>query len=394
MSTTTAKVSVETKELMRCLNLASKCVSTKPTIPILGNVLLTYKPEVGFVMSASNIELWIDIPVKMNLMEGEFSQICISYNMLKNAVATLPQESTLELLFVDGRLKVDYKKGKFSVPTENAADYPISTDIATSETAEKAAVCKFRIDAGWLVYNIRTAKICAAQETLRPIINSVCLDVSKASINVVSTDQHTLFFNSTELPAEDLLESDFETNVPVILSLPTVDAICSSFTTGETIVTADDTHVSLLSVSTGVKLIARLVEGSYVPYDKILSAESDKMLRVELNDILGAIKRCSVFANEVSHLATLTNEGDGVRIMVNNIDNGVDCGEFVKKLEGTTLDEDGFRIAFNILKLNSLLSAVTSENMIINMSAATNPIIIKNDDELSNLILLIMPMMV
>lgn len=389
---TTATVSVETKELTRCLNLASKCINSKPLTPILGDVMLTYEQEKGFVMSASNTELWIDIPVKMNLMSGEFKNVCINYALFKNAVAALPQETTLELSFTDDkRLKVDYRKGKFNVNTEDASDYPVSTDFVE---AENASSCKFRIQDGWLLENIRNAKVCAAQDKVRPNLASVCLDVFKDSITVVSTNAQLLYYNNTALGDGDLICSDFETNTQLMLSQSVVDAVCSSFDFEELIVTTDGSRVSFASQTTGIKLMARLTEGNYVPYERLLTYENDKTLKVELNDILGAIKRCNVFANQTSHLATLTNEGDNVRIAVNNIDFGMNSDEVVKKLDGSVIEEPEFRIGFNIEWLDQLLKIISTENVVFKMSAPHKPIIIGNDDDESKLVLLIMPMSV
>ena len=388
-ATATAKVSVETKELARCVNLASKCINSKPIVQILGDILLTYEPEKGFVMSASNTELWIDIPVKMNLMSGEFKNVCINYAMLKKAVATLPQESTLELSFMDDqRLKVDYRKGKFSVLTEDASDYPVSTDFLE---AENAPTCKFRVHDGWLVENLRNAKGCAAEDKVRPNLASVCIDVFKDSLTVVSTDAHTLFYNNAKLQEEDLICADFETNAQLMLSQAAIDAVCSTFGYEEVIVTSDCARASFMSETTGIKLMARLTEGKYVPYERLITYENDKILKVELNDILGAIKRCNVFANQVNHLAALTNEDNDVSISVNNIDLGMDSDEVVKKLDGSVLDGE-FKIGFNIERFNQMLGILSTENIVMSMSGPTKPIILGNDDEESKLILLIMPM--
>lgn len=385
MSTTTAKVSVETKELMRALTIAGKCMSAKPSMPILSDVLLT-KKDSGFVISATNMEQWIDIPLSMQLLEGELVQICVNYAMLRNAVIVLPQDGQLLLEFTDKRLSVDYTKGKFSVSTESADEFPIPINLEESENI----TCKLKVT-DWLLSNIRAAKICAAQDNLRPQLASVCVDVTKTNINVVSTDQQTMYYNSVQLNEGELIAGDFETNVQIMLSIPSVDALCSSFSGEELTLVANSTHVSVLSSTTGVRFVSRLQEGNYVPYQQIIALQNDKELKVELSDILGALKRCCVFANELSHLATLTNDGSTVSIAVENINYAADCGEAVKKLDGSTLDGD-FKIAFNILRLSSLLTTVSDENLLIKLSAPERPMLFKEAKEGSNLILLLMPM--
>lgn len=390
MSATTATVSVETKELLRVLNLAGKCISSKPSMPILGDVLLTYSGG-DFKVSASNAELWIDVPTEMRLEDGELDGVCVSYAMLRNAVATLPLDSTLKMVFNEGRLKVDYGKGKFSVTTDSATDYPVPDFVSNPEFEQKVSVCRLKIEDGWFINNLKLARSCAATEGVRPILNAVCVDVFKDKINVASTDQMVMYYNSKDIAAESLLTADFEECAQMIISLPAVDAITASFGSDEEVTLATDgKHVSLAS-ETGVKLVARLTEGNYVPYEKIIFSQEDgQQLRLAAEDMLGALKRCNVFASEVNHMAVLSVDSDKVRVFVDNLDFATDCSEEVSRLEGSTFSDE-LKIGFNLVKLSTQLGVTTTPNVVLKLSASNKPMIIKEDNEASKLTLLIMP---
>ena len=390
MSTTTATVSVETKELLRVLNLAGKCISSKPSMPILGDVLLAHNNG-RFLVSASNAELWIDVPAEMRLDEGELDSVCVNYAMLRNAAATLPLDVTLKMVFNEGRLKVDYGKGKFSVVTDPASDYPIPNFRVEAENASKAAVCRFKTSDGWLINNMRLARTCAAAENIRPILNAVCVDVFKDKVNVASTDSMVMYYNSRELTEGTLTAADFEDKAQMILSLPTVDALTACFGNEELDVATDGTHISVYS-ETGINLVARLVEGNYVPYEQIIFSQADsECIKVAVDDMLGALKRCGVFASEVSHMAILSVDGEKVRVTVDNLDYATDCNEEVTRLAGSTFSGD-LKIGFNLVKLYSQLGATTTQNVVMQLSEANKPIIVKEDNEASKLVLLTMPM--
>ncbi len=390
MSATTATVSVETKELLRVLNLAGKCISSKPSMPILGDVLLACN-EGKFLLSASNAELWIDVPADMRLDDGELVSVCVNYAMLRNAVATLPLDTTLKMVFNEGRLKVDYGKGKFSVTTDDSADYPIPSFRAESESAEKAYVCRFKTSDGWLINNMRLARTCAAVENIRPTLNAVCVDVFKDKVNVASTDAMVMYYNSRELSADSLAVADFEEKAQMIISLAAVDALTACFGSEELSVATDGAHISV-SGESGVKLVARLVDGNYIPYEQIIFSQADSaFVKVAAEDMLGALKRCGVFASEVSHMAILTADAEKIRVTVDNLDFATNCNEEVTRLEGSTFDSE-IKIGFNLVKLSSQLGAISARTVFLYLSDEKKPIIVKEDNEASRLVLLTMPM--
>ena len=134
------------------------------------------------------------------------------------------------------------------------------------------------------------------------------------------------------------------------------------------------------------------MEGNYIPYEQIIFSQADSAsVKVAAENMLGALKRCGVFASEVSHMAILTADAGKIRVTVDNLDFATNCNEEVTRLEGSTFDSE-IKIGFNLVKLSSQLGAISARTVLVYLSDEKKPIIIKEDNEASKLVLLTMPM--
>ena len=107
-------------------------------------------------------------------------------------------------------------------------------------------------------------------------------------------------------------------------------------------------------------------------------------LNLNRDELLNAIKICSVFARETANIIKLTIKKDKIIVSANSPSVGEDNVEIEAKISGEENE-----IAFNAKYLLDILSAVDKEELIFEMTGPLNPGVfkIRNDDSFLHLIM-------
>ena len=123
------------KALHTALCKASKCISSKNSLVILDNVLLTCNGENNFSFISASSSSQLTIPAPLTLFEGTFdTPVAIPVKTLIPFLATLPDCTTLSMSFDkdSGSISITYctdsngnvKEGKASIPFFDGTDFP------------------------------------------------------------------------------------------------------------------------------------------------------------------------------------------------------------------------------------------------------------------------------
>ena len=341
----------------------------------------------------------------MQLLEGkQFSSVCVPYGLLKEAVNVLPNDLIVFLTFDDEAhtLLIDYQQGQFSMPTEPADDFPKSPDVVTELTPERPQTeprCTLSLPGDWLVQRMKAAKVCIANDLLRPIMNTAVIDViGGEKVAIVSTDGHSLFKDERFFglgsgfltPAQQTKDGTPVIDYTILFSTTAVDAIVNNFQHEENITITVDSQRCRVTSDT-CELIARCPEGRYPNYNSVIPRDANKHVVVCQETMLRVLRRLSIFANEASNMCVLTIHGDLLQAESLDLDFERFATEQVPILEGSDAP-DGFRIAFKIATLSKLLNCIHTENAVFNFTAPERATLIKEEDANGSLTLLIMPM--
>jgi DNA polymerase-3 subunit beta len=141
-----------------------------------------------------------------------------------------------------------------------------------------------------------------------------------------------------------------------------------------------------------VTMSCRLIEGKYPNYEAVIPKENPFRLSVDRLDLLGSIKRVSIFANKTTHQVRLKMGGSELTISAEDLDFANEAQERLT----CTYSGDDMEIGFNSRFLQDMLSNMDSENIHLEMSAPNRAGIIKPveaDAEQEDILMLVMPVM-
>jgi DNA polymerase-3 subunit beta len=135
-------------------------------------------------------------------------------------------------------------------------------------------------------------------------------------------------------------------------------------------------------------LVGRLIDAEYPEYNKIIPTEFSTKVGFQREEMLKAIKICSVFARETANIIKISIEKNKIIISANSPSVGEDTVEVEAKMSGEENE-----IAFNAKYVVDVLSALSAENMIFEMNGPLSPGVFKIEGD-NTFLHLIMPIRV
>ena len=418
------KLTIEPGAFAKALTVLDKIVQDKSALPLLGDVLLTYDKERDeFALTGSDGESWLTLDCVtvttddeggivrtryINLIEPDqkdpLTAVCIPFRQLKEAVACLPKALMLQVWLEApaaneaGKMRMNYGIGELQMPYDSALEYPTAIDIN-----EDALRCRFAIDCGVLLPAMKMARVCCANDELRPVMNTECIDVFHDHLVIVASDGHAMTRRQFDLGMGYLQQSNFPAIDPqtgnalsakLLVPKNVLSIIDQAFSASATVTIASDfQRVSF--TAEGVRLVARMIDGNYPNYESVIPKDNNHTVILAVASLQGALRRLRLSANESSNMVTVTRQQNELILEAADYDlsrsgnervaiqNAIDCSL-----------PDGYQVGFKISTLATLLGCVPTENCYLLLSEPNVSVLMKPEDAKQNLTLLLSPMII
>lgn len=272
----------QSTDLASVLATAQRMVSNKPTIPVLGNVLIKAEGE-AIVVSATDTEIGFRAEIRGSAISP--GEVTISARLLNELVRALP--STPVRLLAGGADTVTLTAAGFrgKLATLPPSDFPMLPVVP------KKAPCVLPRVA--LRDSIARTRFAITEEDTRYYLNGAYLEPTEGAVRIVATDGHRLALCDTERvgPAGDA----------AILPKKTLDALSSMLENGSEDAVdyvRGENHL-FFTVGSSV-LISRVIDGKYPDYTKIIPKPSDSPAQIDRAAVLSMLKRIKTVADPVT----------------------------------------------------------------------------------------------
>jgi DNA polymerase III subunit beta len=372
------KVSVLQENLSHGLNIVSRAVSPRNTLPVLANVLVA-SDEGRLRLSATNLELGITCWIGAKILEE--GSTTVPARTFTELVATLPSQTvemslnvrTQSLSVVCGSSNTDLK----CIDSQEFPPMPVP-DLTDSIAVNVADLKEI----------IQQVAFAASSDEARPILTGVLVSVEGEQMTMASADGFRLSVRTARLssaaarptqaviPARALTElariaGDGDQSVAMILPPGR----------GQVIFRMKD-----------VELVSQLIEGTFPDYEQIIPRSYQTRSVLSTGAFLKACKQAEIFAREGSHIARLNLASGGdlkpgsIVISGKSEETGYNQTEIDASIEGPNL-----LIAFNVRFLREVLDVIKTPNVALETTAETAPGVIRPVGE-DNFLHVIMPM--
>jgi DNA polymerase-3 subunit beta len=281
------RFTVSSTALSTKLNALSKVINSKNALPILSDFLFEIQ-EGRLFLTASDSENVMKTQLELTDVDSDGRFAMNSHNLLEAVKGFSEQPITFDVDQQSNIVKIAYQNGLFSLPVENADEYPIAQGIAEG-TAEIV------IPNLILAENINRTLFATAQDELRPVMNGIYFDLSQDCLAIVASDGHKLVRNRilnihSEQPTAFILPKKPATLLKNLLGKDGGDVIMKFDERNAQIEYGDGT------------LTCRLIEGRYPNYNSVIPQNNPNELRVDRMSLLAALRRVQPFANDSSNL--------------------------------------------------------------------------------------------
>jgi DNA polymerase-3 subunit beta len=287
------KLQVTQENLAKALGSVARVANTRNTLPILANVLLQTTDN-RLSISATNLDIAITHRIGSKIEKT--GAVTVPARLTQDFVSSLP-EGVLKLELIENKLKITTDQYQSTINGLAADDFPVMPAITAGST--------WKVPAADLKKALSQIVFAASGDDARPVLTGVYFHSINGDVTAVATDSYRL--------AEHKLgknKSAVNFLVPASAAMDLLRIISDA--DNEVTVTHDDQQV-LFQVA-DVTLVARLIEGNYPDYRKLIPNKFTTIAKLSKADFLNITKVSALFARESAGSITIKVEDKTVSI--------------------------------------------------------------------------------
>ena len=281
------RFTVSSTALSSRLVALSRVINSKNSLPILGDFLFEVV-DGRLNLTASDSEVMMKTSIELTDNDGN-GRFCVGNHDLLEAVKGISEQPiTFDVDQASNIAKIGYQNGMFSLPVENADEFPQPQQIGDSATT-------INIATALLAENINRSIFATAQDELRPVMNGIYFDLTPDYLAVVASDGHKLVRNKV---------LNIKSDQPAAFILPKKPASLLKGVLGKQggdVVIRFDERNAEINFEEGT-IICRLIEGRYPNYNSVIPQSNPNQLTVDRLGLLAALRRVQPFSNDSSNL--------------------------------------------------------------------------------------------
>ena len=370
-------MTVSQPQLAQSLNMVSRAVSTRSTLPVLGNVLVT--TDAGRLrLSATNLELGISVWIGAQI--DEEGSITVPARTFTDLISALPSEKiTLSLNERTFTLNVLCGTNSTDIKGIDAQEFP---PMPVPDLEEGIA-----LNVSDLKDMIHQVAFAASTDEARPVLQGVSLSVVEQEITLAATDGFRISVRKANL------------NTPTTRS---ITAVIPARALNELArIAADGDQSVVMSIPKGrgqvlfhlrdAELVSQLIEGNFPDYKAILPKSYRTKSVISTSGLLKACRQAEIIARDGNNVIRLNlkpgteNMGE-LEISAQSEETGKTEVNLEASVEGEAL-----LIAFNVRFLREVLEVIKTPSVAIEMIANNAPGLVRPVGE-DNFQHVIMPM--
>ncbi len=358
------KISFKKQNLLNALNIVSKAVASKTTMPILECILIE-ADDTGVSFTANDMELGINtvIPsVHCNIMEH--GRTAVEARLFIEIIRKISSDENSEILFYkkDGIIEISYGNSIFKIQERDADQFP---ELKLISDERYISISQFT-----LKELIRDTIFSISQNDSNRMMMGELFEVERDNLKVVSLDGHRISIRNTKLrdkyePVSVIIPGKTLGEVQKIISEDIEKDMTMCFSQSSVLFKFDDTVI-----------ISRLIDGEFFSINNMLHPDHDTKIVINKRELLDSIERSTILVRESDKRPIIFDIKDSaLGLKMNTVMGSMDDKLLMHK-EGKDL-----LIGFNPRFLMDALRAIDDEEVSLYMTTPRSPLIIRDEGE-------------
>lgn len=382
------RVSCLQENLAKGLSIVARAVSTRSTLPVLGNILLEAKSG-QLRLAATNLEIGINCWISAKV--DDEGAITVPARLLLDLINGLPPERVdMEATVRTQTLHIRCNRIDANIKGIDAKDFPLIATISGQGEAEDGAMqidgSALELEPANLRKMIDQVVFAASTDESRPTFTGVEMTLGDGRLGMVATDGYRLSVRSAGVESNG---SAFTGTVVVpARSLGEVARICSDGDPARkvTMMIPEGNRNQILFQVWGnnetrgsfhrVELVSQLIDARFPDYRAIIPKARETRTVVDTAALLKAVKLASLFARDNANIVNIAiqpgeaagGEGGVLKLTAASAEMGDNENQIDAMVEGVDL-----AIAFNAKYLIDMLSQIDQPQVLIETTKPTRP---------------------
>ncbi|MDP6852927.1 MAG: DNA polymerase III subunit beta [Candidatus Marinimicrobia bacterium] len=344
------KFSIEKNTLLTQLQILSKAIPTRSTLPIISCALFTTKEN---RLKIRTTDLEISISLNCSVENGTDGSVAIPMQKLMEITHAMP-ESMIRFTVSDiGKVNIDCETGHYTIMGQPADEFPAEQLIENGQS--------FTVSTDELRDIIRSTSYAASKDDMKPVLQGVLFQVGKDGFVSVATDGHRL----VKLEKKEMHSLDYTGAVVVPIKFLTL-LLAQLEEKDETTMLIGDNHIQINMDK--IMVTSRIIKDPYPDYEGVIPKDNNKTLVVNRDHFFEAIKRVSIFSNKSSKQIALELTENSVTITTEDPEN-ITTG---KETLDCNYDGDPMTIGYNASYLREVLQHQQTDEIKIMLKSPLN----------------------
>jgi len=356
------KISISRDAILNPLQMVNSVIERRQTLPILSNVLISVNDN---KLSLTGTDLEVEIINSCLADHSENGETTLPARKLLDICKALPENANIDLLINDDRATLKSGRSRFSLSTLNASEFP-SID---------ALISPFEFSLSQKIFKkiIEQTQFCMAQQDVRYYLNGLMLELSKNQIIAVATDGHRLAF------CESVANIDPGETRQIIIPRKAVNEISRLLedTDEEIKISLSENHVRI--EFSDVIFTSKLIDGKFPDYQQVIPQKCDNEVKSARDNLYQAFHRTSVLSNEKYRGMRLQLSANQLQATVHNPEQ-----DEAEEVIEVAYSGDDFEIGFNVAYLLDALSAIKSDEVVMQLTDSNHSCLLFGSDDVDS----------
>lgn len=378
------KLVIDKTLLIKAITLIIDAVDNHHQMTILGNLKLVLKPQ-SLTLTASDLD--VELTNVISLPDGAcvtVGAVTIAADKFFGICRALP-DNMVSIEVANGRCHITSGKGKYMLSTLPAQDYPSIGEPYSDKLVKIGRDALFNL--------IKHTRFAMATQDVRHYLTGLLFEIEDDKLTAVATDGHRL-----AVAYQSLADSHDEIKVIIPgkavsgLEKLLTDLLKSTEENGEMVALGFDDDFLTVNLNFGqmmISLTARLIEGKFPDYRRVMPVNNDKIAIFNKDNMIEVLRRVAVVNTKDSpgvllHFA----KSETVDVISTNREQDEAREEVMVNYTGEPIE-----ISFNESYLRAVLN-VLEEDICLEMIHPTSPTRIYQVGDDHNYQYVVMPMRV
>ena len=298
------KLTVLQDKLAKATSTASRFVSSKAQLPVLGNLHLKTKKN-KLIINATNLEL--SISLSLGAQVEEEGEITIPAKQLTEIINNLPK-LPIELEVTKEQLKITTENFSSTLAGVNASDFPKVPMTLAKDVLE--------LPTDTITEALEKILFSVSIDDTRPHITGALFLFKTGRIEIVSTDGFRLSRKNIPLKG---LKQELKVIIPKAV-LAELTRLSSE--SEQVLFEYNENESQIVFGLPGIILSSRVIDGEFPPYEKIIPKETGYKLSVDKEELARTVRLASVFAKDSLNAIKFKLKSKGLDILAESKTSG------------------------------------------------------------------------